>query len=119
MTDKVLVLISCGNLGEARRIARQLVRTRLAACVNLLKARVESTYRWKGKVKTANEYLLLVKSSRKLFSALGAEIERLHSYDVPEVIAVPIARGSRRYLSWLDRSLSVGKLAQPRQRRSK
>ncbi len=121
MTDKVLVLLTCGNSTEARRIARRLVERRLAACVNVLEARVESTYRWKGKVETANEYLLLVKSSRKSFPALCAEIERLHSYDVPELIAVPIAQGSSGYLSWLDESLRAGEPPRKivRQRRPK
>ncbi len=108
MTDKVLVLVTCGNSTEARRIARRVVERRLAACVNILEARVESIYRWKSKVETANEYLLLVKSSRELFPALRAEIERLHSYEVPEVIAVSIAQGSSGYLYWLRESLKAG-----------
>ncbi len=101
MTDKVVVLVTCGSAGEANRIARGLVERRLTACVNVLTARVRSTYRWKGKVESATEYLLVIKSSRKQFRALRAEVERLHSYQVPEVIALPIAEGSPAYLKWL------------------
>ncbi|PYU13226.1 MAG: divalent-cation tolerance protein CutA [Acidobacteria bacterium] len=105
MTDKVVVLVTCGTRDEAGRIAKRLVERRLAACVNVLDARVRSTYRWKGKVETAEEILLLIKSSKKLFRAVRAEVERLHSYEVPEVIALPIADGSPAYLAWLAECL--------------
>ena len=101
----VLVLVTCGSRREASRIAKALVAKRLAACVNILTAPVESVYRWKGKVDKAREFLLLIKSSRRRLAALRAEVERMHSYDVPEFIAVPIAAGSPRYLSWLADSL--------------
>src|SRR2546425_7630685 len=105
MTDKVVVLVTCGTRDEAGRIAKRLVERRLAACVNVLDARVRSTYRWKGKVETAEEILLLIKSSKKLLPAVRAEVERLHSYEVPEVIALPIAHGSPAYLAWLAECL--------------
>jgi len=101
MTGKIVVLVTCGSTAEANRIAEGLVKRRLAACVNVIGAPVRSTYRWKGKVERATEYLLLIKSSRKQFRALRAAIERLHSYEVPEVIALPIAEGSPAYLKWL------------------
>lgn len=101
-TDKVVVLVTCGSAREAKRIARELVARKLAACVNVLEAPVRSTYRWKGKVETATERLLLIKSSRKFLTALHAEVERLHSYDIPEFIALPIIAGSPAYLRWLD-----------------
>lgn len=104
MTDKIIVLISCGSRAEARRIARALVEARLAACVNIVEAPVESIYRWNGKVERAREFLLIVKSSRKRFAALEAQVRQMHSYDVPEIVAVPIERGSRAYLAWLDES---------------
>jgi len=105
MTDKVVVLVTCGRAAEAGRIARTLVEKRLAACVNVPVVPVRSTYRWKGKVETAREHLLVIKTSRKRFPALRDEILRQHSYDVPEVLAVPIAAGSADYLAWLDESL--------------
>ncbi len=101
MTDKIVVLVTCGSAAEAKRIAQGLVERRLAACVNVVGARVRSTYRWKGKVETAAEHLLIIKTSRKQFRALRAAVERLHSYQVPEVIALPIAEGSPAYLKWL------------------
>jgi periplasmic divalent cation tolerance protein len=106
MTDKIIVLVTCGSKIEARRIARSAVRARLAACVNVLPAPVESIYRWKRKVETAREYLLVIKTSRKRFAALEMEVRRQHSYDLPEIIALPIERGSRSYLAWITDSVS-------------
>ena len=102
MTDKRVVLVTCGSEEEASRIARALVAERLAACVNILESPVRSVYRWKGNVETAMEYLLLIKTRRARLKALGQAIARLHSYDTPEMIALPIAEGSRKYLAWLD-----------------
>lgn len=102
MTDKLVVLVTCGSAKEARRIARALVEARLAACGNIVEAPVSSIYRWKGKVETASEYLLLVKTSRRRFAAAEQMIKRLHSYDVPEIIALPVAVGSPGYLRWID-----------------
>jgi uncharacterized protein involved in tolerance to divalent cations len=100
-----LVLVTCGSTAEARRIARAVVEERLAACVNILPGAVASIYRWKGKMESARERLLLIKTSRKRLAKLRAAVKRLHSYDVPEFIAVPIVAGSRAYLAWLDESV--------------
>jgi periplasmic divalent cation tolerance protein len=105
LTDKCLVLVTCANAAEAKRIARAIVEERLAACVNLLPGTVTSIYRWKGKVESARERLLLIKTSGKRLAKLQAAVERLHSYEVPEFIALPIAAGSRAYLKWMDRVL--------------
>ncbi len=105
MTDKFVVLVTCSTAAEARRIARAVVDTRLAACVNILPGAVQSIYRWKGKVETARERLLLIKTSHKLLAKLRAVVERLHSYDVPEFIALPIAEGSPAYLAWIEECL--------------
>ncbi len=105
MTDKVVVLVTCGTRREAQRIALRLVQKSLAACVNVLDAPVRSTYRWKEKVEKAAEYLLLIKTSRKLLPALTAEVKRAHSYALPEVIALPVVRGSADYLRWLENCL--------------
>lgn len=86
-------------------IARHVVSERLAACVSVIDSRVNSVYRWKGKVKHAREVLLIIKTSRRRLPKLRAEIERLHSYDVPEFIALPISFGSPAYLRWIDDSL--------------
>jgi len=105
LTDKVVVLVTCANSREAKRIAHAAVEARLAACVNVLAAPVHSVYRWKGKVEQASEVLLLMKTSRKKLAALRAAVERLHSYDVPEFIAISIAAGSPAYLHWFDECL--------------
>lgn len=115
MSRGVVVLVTCGSTKEAKSIANALVRNRLAACVNILTSPVRSIYRWKGKVETAKEYLLLIKTSRRRFVALEKEIRRLHSYEVPEIIALPIAAGSKPYLKWLVESVATA--TQPRGRR--
>jgi periplasmic divalent cation tolerance protein len=102
LTDKCVVLVTCGSLAEAKRVARAVVQARLAACVNILPGALTSIYRWKGNVETTRERLLLIKTSRKRLAKLQAEVERLHSYEVPEFIALPVVAGSRAYLAWLE-----------------
>jgi periplasmic divalent cation tolerance protein len=97
----VVVLVTYGSRAEAQRIAREIVSRRLAACANLLETSVQSVYRWKGRVEKAREFLLLIKTSARRLPALEAEVRRLHSYDVPEFIALPIVAGSQAYLAWL------------------
>ena len=111
MTNKIVMLVTCGSAKEARRIARALVEQKLAACVNILEVPVRSIYRWKRKVESAKELLLIIKSSRKRFRALQAAIKRMHSYDVPEIIALPIELGSRDYLAWLAESIRPSHLS--------
>jgi periplasmic divalent cation tolerance protein len=106
-TDKIVVLVTCGTKSEAQRIARALVERRFAACVNLFSVPVHSIYRWKGSVESAKEFLLTIKSSLKRFGAVAAEVKRLHSYDVPEIIALPISTGSVEYLDWISESISA------------
>ena len=105
MTKFVTVLITCGSRREAAKIARALVDRRLAACVNILSTAVESMYRWKGRTESAKEFLLVIKSTRRRFAALRHEVERLHTYEVPEIIALPISNGSPKYLRWLAESV--------------
>lgn len=100
------VLVTCGSLTEARRIARAVVTKRLAACANIVLSPVESIYRWKGKVEKAREFLMILKTTSKRLPALEREVKRLHSYDVPEFIALPITAGSSEYLRWLQDSVS-------------
>lgn len=106
LTDKFVVLVTCSSSAEANRIARAVVEARLAACVNILPGAVTSIYRWKGKVQSARERLLLIKTSRKRLAKLRATVEQLHSYDVPEFIALPIAVGSPEYLAWVQKCLA-------------
>ena len=104
MTDKIVVLSTCASSEEAEKIARALVEKKLAACVNILPA-VRSIYRWKGAIEDDQETLLLIKSSRALFGELRAEIQKLHSYEIPEAIAIPIVDGLERYLKWMADAL--------------
>lgn len=101
MTDKIVVLVTCGSAKEARRIVRALVERRQAACGNVWEAPVRSLYWWKGKLESAREYLVVLKTTRRRFGAVEKTVKQLHSYDVPEVIVVPIAAGSRKYLRWI------------------
>jgi periplasmic divalent cation tolerance protein len=103
--SNVVVLVTCGSRGEAHMIGRELVSRRLAACVNVLEAPMGSIYRWNGKVERAREFLILIKTSRTRLRSLRTAIEKLHSYDVPEFIALPIVAGSPAYLRWLKESL--------------
>jgi periplasmic divalent cation tolerance protein len=111
MTDKLVVLVTCGSVAEARRMARKLVEGRRAACVNVVKAPVESVYRWKRKVETAREFLLVIKTRKKEFAALRRAIVELHSYDVPEILALPVAAGSPSYLKWIDELVGTSRPA--------
>jgi periplasmic divalent cation tolerance protein len=111
MTDKIVVLNTCAHEEEAERIARLLVDRRLAACVSIV-PRVRSFYRWKGAVESSEEWLLLIKSSRPLFDQLRAAIEVAHSYEVPEVLALPVVDGAAPYLDWLGANLREGPAAE-------
>lgn len=100
-----ITLVTCSSRREAKRIARALVEARLAACVNILSATVDSIYRWKGRTESAKEFLLLIKSTRNKFAALNHAIKSRHSYETPEIIALPISQGSTKYLHWLADSV--------------
>src|ERR1039457_3753420 len=104
MTDRIVVRWPCSSRDEARRVAGHLIEKRLAACVNLLPP-VRSIYHWNGVVEEGEETLMIIKSARPLFERLRAEIARLHSYEVPEIVALPIVDGSESYLEWMDREL--------------
>ena len=104
-TGKRMVLVTCGSMKEARKIARAVVGKRLAACVNIGLAPVQSVYWWKGKVETAKEYLLVMKTTAPRLAELEKEVKRLHSYDVPEFVVLEVAAGSREYLRWVEESV--------------
>jgi periplasmic divalent cation tolerance protein len=104
MTDKIVILCTCGTQAEAEALARCLVEARLAACVNVLPG-VSSVYRWKEAVESAEECLLMIKSSRALFPEVRQAVERMHSYELPEMIALPVVDGAPNYLAWLGSGL--------------
>ena len=105
MTDKIVVLCTCASVEEARRIAGELVGSRLAACVQLLPG-MRSIYHWKGAMEESEEVLMTIKSEERLFGALSAAIARLHSYEVPEIVALPIVEASASYLAWMNGELA-------------
>jgi len=96
----VVVLVTAGSAEEARRIGRALVEEQLAGCVNVV-APIHSIYRWQGAVEEADEHLLIVKARAGDLPALETRVRTLHSYDVPEVLALPVTAGSEDYLAWL------------------
>jgi periplasmic divalent cation tolerance protein len=104
MTDKIVVLSTCAGEEEAAKLAHALVAERLAACVSVIPG-LRSFYRWKGAVESSAECLLVIKSSRELFIPLREALSRMHSYDVPEVVALPIVDGAPSYLEWLDANI--------------
>jgi periplasmic divalent cation tolerance protein len=104
MTDKILVLATASSKDEARKIARDLVERLLAACVNIV-PQVGSIYRWEGEVEEAEEWLLIIKTTRPAFERVRDAIKELHSYDVPECVCVSIEEGSVEYLSWIGQSV--------------
>ena len=106
MTNALLVLCTCSSGEEASKLAHSIVSEGAAACVNIV-AGLESVYRWQGKIETAQETLLLIKTTRKQFVALRDLIVKLHSYDTPEVIAVPVTDGLAKYLAWLGATIAT------------
>ena len=103
--DALLVLSTCASAEEAARIAHSLVESRLAACVNIVPS-IRSVYRWRDMIEDATESLIIVKTNRTCFPALQAELARLHSYEIPEILAVSIAGGAEGYLNWLALALA-------------
>jgi periplasmic divalent cation tolerance protein len=100
----LLVFSTVGDADDAERVARDLVERRLAACVNIVPG-LTSVYRWKGKVETEAELLLVIKTTRDRFEALREALLSVHPYEVPEVVGVPIESGHEAYLSWLHESV--------------
>jgi periplasmic divalent cation tolerance protein len=104
MTDKRIVLCTAGSEDEARNIARHLVENRLAACVNIV-PQIESVYRWQEKIESSREWLLVIKTTAEKFPEVRDAIRDLHSYELPECVAVNIEGGSPLYLQWLADSV--------------
>ena len=103
LSDAIIVFMTASNGEEAARLADMLVGAHLAACVQIL-PEMESVYRWQGKVERAPEILLLAKTTKAKFDELEREVRALHSYDTPEIIAVPVVAGSAPYLDWLNQA---------------
>jgi periplasmic divalent cation tolerance protein len=104
MTDKRIVLSTAGSEDEARNIAHHLVEHHLAACVNLV-PQIESIYRWQGKIESSQEWLLVIKTTAERFPAVCNAVRELHSYELPECIAISVEDGTAEYLEWIAGSL--------------
>ena len=102
MIEFVLVMVTCSSQEEAEEIGNSLVEKRLTACVNVL-PEIKSIFHWKGKISKEKEVLLIVKSKLDLFELIRNEVKDLHSYEVPEIIALPIKAGSEEYLNWIKK----------------
>lgn len=100
MTDKRIVLTTCGKPEDADRIARALLDRRLAACVNILPG-VRSLYRWQGKIEEDSELLLVIKTTAAAVETLKTAVAAMHPYEVPELVVLPIEDGAARYLEWI------------------
>ena len=107
MNPFIVVYVTVGSPGEGERLAHALVEERLAACVSRL-GPVRSVYRWQGQIEQSEEELLIIKTKRDLFERLKSRVQKLHSYSVPEIIALPILEGNEAYLKWLEEQLLGG-----------
>jgi periplasmic divalent cation tolerance protein len=105
MPESLVVFVTCGSEEEGLKIAHALVQERLAACVNLMSP-IRSIYRWEGKICDEKEWLLIIKTQTARFDDLEKRVKALHSYSVPEIIALPIVTGSPSYLNWLEEMTS-------------
>jgi periplasmic divalent cation tolerance protein len=104
MTEFIVIYVTVGSSEEGKKLGRALVEERLAACVNRISP-VHSIYRWQGQVEESNEELLIIKTKRNLLAKVKQRVQELHSYSVPEIIALPILEGNESYLEWLEEQL--------------
>ncbi|MHC4592310.1 MAG: divalent-cation tolerance protein CutA [Planctomycetota bacterium] len=107
MNEAIVVMVTCGNAAEAETIANKLLEERLVACVNIA-GRIRSLFHWEGAVTRESESLLLMKTRQECFDALSRRIKELHSYEVPEIIAMPIMVGNPDYLDWIRECTTQG-----------
>ena len=98
--DEIVVFINASNEDEAVKIARTLIEVRLVGCVNIIKD-IRSIYSWQDKIEDETEVLMIIKTQKHLLNALVKKVKEIHSYTVPEIIALPITEGSEDYLKWL------------------
>jgi len=102
----VVVFVTAANVAEAKKIANEILKRKFAACANIVKG-VDSSYWWHGKIERSTEIMVIMKTQSRLTEKLIRAVKKLHSYEVPEIIAVPIVSGSPDYLKWIDESVST------------
>ena len=107
MTDARILLTTAGSRDEADMLANDLVRRELAACVNIL-GPMTSVYRWKGKIESSNEFLLVIKTTEDAFEQIRQAVRQLHSYELPEFVEICVSRGDGKYLAWLEQCIRYG-----------
>ena len=103
--DYILIVVTVSSKEEAEKIATALLKKKLIACANIF-GPVVSHFWWQGKIDKAEEYIMFMKTKRELFKQVASNVKQLHSYEVPEIIALPIIEGFKPYLEWIDNSLS-------------
>lgn len=103
--DNIIIISNTNSIENAKLIANTLVDKKLAACVNII-PKIISVYRWQNKIEDDDEITLLIKTKKELFTAVQSEIEKLHPYDIPEIISIKIEDGNNDYLDWLNQNLS-------------
>ncbi len=101
MSNYIVIYITAGSVSEAKKIGHTLVEEKLVACSNIISP-IHSIYSWQGKICDDKEALMMLKTKQELFKQIVIRVEELHSYDVPEIIAIPIIDGSSKYLSWIN-----------------
>ena len=106
MTNAVVGLVTCSSRAEARKVAKAILTKKLAACVNIMNG-LESHYWWQGKLESARECLLLIKTTRARVRVVTSTIKAAHSYQVPEVIFLPVTAGESKYLKWIRESVKA------------
>lgn len=104
MIKYIVVFITVSSRKESKKITEYLVKNKLAACVNEI-SKISSTYWWKGKVERSKELLLVIKTKKSVLNKLIKKVKKLHSYSVPEIIALPIINGNKDYLNWINNSI--------------
>ena len=107
MSEFIVIFITAPSKNEAEKIGKALVEKKLAACVNIIKD-IRSIFFWKGKLSDEKEVLLIAKSKTKNFEKIEKEVKKLHSYEVPEIIGLPILMGSEDYLDWVEKEADKG-----------
>ncbi|MFH1258892.1 MAG: divalent-cation tolerance protein CutA [Elusimicrobiota bacterium] len=103
MSKYCVVFVTAASPQEGKKVARQILEKKAAACVNIVSG-IKSHYWWQGKIETANEVLLIIKTKKSLFTFLETLVKKIHRYTVPEIICLPIEKGSKDYLAWIDSS---------------
>ena len=104
MTDSIVVMITCSSKREANKVKKVLLEKRKAACVNIISS-IDSSFWWKGKINSSLEVLLLAKTKKKMLKGIITLVKKIHSYEVPEIIALPIIGGNRDYLNWIEKEV--------------